>query len=148
MSRRKNETTIENCALFAERMERVKTVTLTNTQVQLAEFLDVRQSSVSDAKRRCSIPSEWLLTILSRTNVNPAWILNGDSEMKFRTPNNEPGTIVNVKELRQSIEAEVREELDNLHAEDLIHRLEAMGLHVQVCPTSATSEKQAEDKAA
>ncbi len=48
------------------------------TQVELAEFMGIRQSSISDAKRRGSIPAEWLIKILRIKQVNPDWILNGE----------------------------------------------------------------------
>ena len=34
------------------------------TQSELADFLGVRQSSISDAKKRGSVPADWLLTLL------------------------------------------------------------------------------------
>jgi hypothetical protein len=119
---------------FGDAMERIKKVTGCRTQVQLAEYLDIRQSSISDAKRRCSIPSAWLLRLMFKTNTNPLWILHGDEEPKFRIPSTEAGQVLNVKELREKVEAEIRAELDNLHAEDLIYRLKEMGLRVQVMP--------------
>ena len=48
-----------------------------HNQSELAAFLGLRQFVVSDAKRRGSIPSEWLLTLLRERWINPAWILTG-----------------------------------------------------------------------
>lgn len=48
------------------------------TQFELADFLGVRRASISDAKRRGSIPSEWLLTLLRKKRINPAWVLTGE----------------------------------------------------------------------
>ena len=47
------------------------------TQAELAEFLGIRQSSISDAKKRETIPPDWLLTALRKKGVNPQWILTG-----------------------------------------------------------------------
>lgn len=47
------------------------------TQIELAKLLGIRQSSISDAKKRNSIPAEWLVTLLRLRNVNPEWILSG-----------------------------------------------------------------------
>ena len=47
------------------------------TQVELAGVLGIRQSSVSDAKRRNTLPAEWLLRLLQRKGINPEWILSG-----------------------------------------------------------------------
>lgn len=62
---------------FDAQMERVRFITGVRTQVELANFLGIRQSSVSDAKRRGKIPSDWLITIMRAKNVNPEWVLTG-----------------------------------------------------------------------
>ena len=55
------------------------------TQTELSTYLGIRQSSISDAKRRMMIPAAWLLTLLTREGVNPAWILTGGGS-KFLVP--------------------------------------------------------------
>lgn len=47
------------------------------TQTELAHFLGIRQSSISDAKRRGSIPADWLLKLLLLRGINPVWVLTG-----------------------------------------------------------------------
>ena len=47
------------------------------TQSELADFLGVRQSSISDAKKRSSVPADWLLTLLCKKWINPTWVLTG-----------------------------------------------------------------------
>ncbi len=47
------------------------------TQTELADFLGIRQSSISDAKKRGSVPAEWLLKLLLLKGINPAWIMTG-----------------------------------------------------------------------
>lgn len=133
----RRHTTPERRALFDERLVRIQQVTGCRTQMQLAEYIGVRQSSISDAKRRGSIPGEWLLTIWRATGTNPDWILHGDDEPRFANVSHKYGEPLNVTELRQRIEKEIRDELDNLHAEDLIHRLEDMGLAVSVTPKAS-----------
>ena len=41
------------------------------TQTELSAYLGIRQSSISDAKRRVAVPAAWLLTLLTREGVNP-----------------------------------------------------------------------------
>lgn len=60
--------------------ERITAATGARTQVQLAELLEIRQSSISDAKRRQSIPDAWLVALLKKFNLNPDWILTGQGE--------------------------------------------------------------------
>lgn len=71
---------------FDEALGRIKTATGARTQVQLAEVLDVRQSSISDAKRRCSIPAEWYLKLYRSHGLDPDWISNG-TEPVYLNPN-------------------------------------------------------------
>ncbi len=54
------------------------------TQLELAAIFDVRQSSISDVKRRGSIPSDWLIKRLSLRSVNPAWIMEASGKNSLR----------------------------------------------------------------
>lgn len=62
---------------YAEVMGRIQHVTGCGTQQELAEFFGIRQSSISDAKKRGSIPSDWLLTLWRKKGTNPDWVLWG-----------------------------------------------------------------------
>lgn len=66
-------------ARYVEILTRIYKITGTKTQVELAEFLGVRQSAISDAKRRGSVPAKWLLTIWDKKKVSPDWVLTGES---------------------------------------------------------------------
>lgn len=58
-------------------MDRIFKAAGCRTQTELAELLGIRQSSISDAKRRGSVPAEWLLTLLRIRGINPEWVLSG-----------------------------------------------------------------------
>ena len=62
---------------FDEQWCRIVEVTAAKTFADVATALDVRQSAVSDAKRRGRIPSHWLETILRKYGVSRQWILTG-----------------------------------------------------------------------
>jgi len=64
---------------FDEAFDRIKKSTGMRTQVEIAKLLDIRQSSISDAKRRQSIPDSWLIKLYQIYNLNPNWILEGES---------------------------------------------------------------------
>lgn len=66
-----------NEVTFNEIMMRIHSVTNTKTQSELARFLGIRQSSISDAKKRRAIPAEWLVKLLKHKSTNPDWILLG-----------------------------------------------------------------------
>lgn len=51
------------------------------TQVQLAEILEVYQSTISYSQKRGSVPDAWLMTLLRKFNLNPEWIMTGDGDM-------------------------------------------------------------------
>jgi len=70
---------------FEEAMERIKKATGARTQVQLAEVLEVRQSSISDAKRRCSVPSDWFLKLYRSHGLNPNWLSDGQEPVYLNT---------------------------------------------------------------
>ncbi|WP_052278987.1 helix-turn-helix domain-containing protein [Solidesulfovibrio magneticus] len=102
--------------MFDEAMERIRETTNLHTQVALALCLDIRQSSISDAKRRGAIPDAWLVVLYEKFGLNPTWIrtgagpvyLTGDPDRKgpvqepaFAPPPPEP----TVTELKQALEA-------------------------------------------
>lgn len=70
---------------FEEIFERIKYATSTRTQVELAEVLDIRQSSISDAKRRNSVPSDWYMKLFEQFGLNPDWLKKGSGPMYLRT---------------------------------------------------------------
>lgn len=70
---------------------RIREVCGVSTQTEASAYLGIRQSSISDAKRRVAIPAAWLLTILAREGVNPTWILTGEGS-KFLVPASLPPT--------------------------------------------------------
>lgn len=66
---------------FEKMYERIQTATKTQTQVELAKLLNIQQSSISDAKRRGSIPPDWVLKLFENHKVNPNWIKYGQEPM-------------------------------------------------------------------
>ncbi len=63
--------------IFEAQYRRVFEAAGCRTQVELADFLEVRQSSISDSKRRKSIPSDWLVRLMVKKRVSPEWVLFG-----------------------------------------------------------------------
>ena len=89
-----------NTVAFDKQLERIHHAAGTRTQSQLAAFLGIRQSSVADAKKRQSIPAEWLLQLLRQKGVNPDWILSGQGS-RLLAPTDVSNTLpVYIKEVR------------------------------------------------
>lgn len=63
---------------FESAIQRIYSSTSTRTQAQLADILGIRQSSISDAKKRGAIPADWQITLFNRFALNPAWICTGE----------------------------------------------------------------------
>ncbi|MYL82152.1 phage repressor protein [Desulfovibrio aerotolerans] len=74
-----DETNQATMSRFDDAFDRIKKATGMRTQVEIAKLLDIRQSSISDAKRRQSIPDSWLIKLYQVYNLNPSWILDGDT---------------------------------------------------------------------
>lgn len=70
---------------FDEVFKRIKLATNTRTQVELAEVLDIRQSSISDAKRRNSVPADWYMKLFEKFGLNPDWLKKGSGPTYLRT---------------------------------------------------------------
>lgn len=70
---------------FDDVFDRIQRATGRRTQVALAELLDIRQSSISDAKRRNSIPAEWFMKLFEKFGLNPDWLKSGTGPMYLRT---------------------------------------------------------------
>lgn len=77
---------------------RIKEATGASTQEQLAEILEIRQSSISDAKKRNSIPEGWLVVLLKKFSLNPEWILTGQGD-RYLVP---AGVAANIDKLPEN----------------------------------------------
>lgn len=62
--------------------------------MQLAKLFAIPQSSISDAKKRNTIPAEWLVKLLRLKGINPEWILTGLGPQRLGTAKGEPATHV------------------------------------------------------
>ena len=72
-------------ASFTEVYQRIQFATNTRTQIELANVLEIRQSSISDAKRRNSIPSDWYMKLFEKFGLSPDWLRHGVGPMYLRT---------------------------------------------------------------
>lgn len=96
---------------FDQIMARVFAATETRTQVELAEFLGIRQSSISDAKRRQAIPDSWLMTILRKRAVNPDWIMTGTGGQFMAPCSDREGHAPDFAEVVEAAAAKARQDL-------------------------------------
>jgi hypothetical protein len=84
----------------ADAFPRLHAVTGCHTQTKLADLLGIRQSSISDAKKRNAIPAEWLVKLLRLKGINPEWVLTGLGPQKLEPANGEP--VMNVVYLTET----------------------------------------------
>lgn len=71
--------------LYGDVFRRFQIVTRTATQAELAAVLDIRQSSVSDARRRKAIPADWYLKLFEKLGINPNWLKYGTGPIRLCT---------------------------------------------------------------
>ncbi|CAK7015237.1 MAG: hypothetical protein DELT_02231 [Desulfovibrio sp.] len=71
---------------FDAQLERIKLITGKKTQLELADFLGIRQSAISDAKRRGKLPNGWLVVLMRVKSASPEWILTGKGPCFFPPP--------------------------------------------------------------
>lgn len=118
MPKQPREISPELLAAFEAAMERIKSVTGARTQVQLAEALEIRQSSISDAKRRASIPAEWLLKLQRKHQVFADWFLTGEGPRE--TTGGASGRMAELEQEVQAVRAEA-EALSDMIRNALVH---------------------------
>lgn len=75
---------MKNNSGYQDIITRIHHVTKTRTQTELATLLGIRQSSISDSKRRDSIPNNWYLVLFEKLGVNPDWLKSGLGPMYLR----------------------------------------------------------------
>lgn len=70
---------------FQDAYSRILAATGARSQTELADILDVKQSSISDAIARSNgIPANWLITLTEKYALNPLWIKTGESSQYLR----------------------------------------------------------------
>lgn len=112
--------------IFTERIARIHAAAGTRTQTELAGFLGIRQSSVSDAKRRSVIPAGWLLVLLQVRNTRPEWILTGKGPRYMDGDGEEPGAMAGLCG-RAGDAALLRRVPSRLLAEEMLRRIATAG---------------------
>ena len=70
---------------FESQYKRLLKATGCGTQTALASVLEVRQSAISDAKRRKAVPAGWLLKLFEKKRINPDWVRTGVGPMRLES---------------------------------------------------------------
>lgn len=96
---------------FEAQYKRVFDAAECRTQTQLADILEIRQSSISDSKKRKSIPSDWLVKLLERKRVNPEWVRTGVGPMRLGSTGDQTSMphVVKITEVRPPAECSSQE---------------------------------------
>lgn len=59
---------------FDDFFERIKKATPIETQMELAEALDINRSAVTQAKNRDAVPQRWVLRLARHFSLSPDWL--------------------------------------------------------------------------
>ena len=70
---------------FDEIFRRFQSVTGTSTQQELADVLGIKQSTISESKKRGTVPPGWFLVLFEMRGVNPDWLKQGKGPIYLRT---------------------------------------------------------------
>ena len=89
---------------FQDAYERILQSTGLRTQTDIAAMLGVKQSSISDAKRRNHIPDSWILTLFNKKGLNPSWIRTGEGP-QYVAP---PTPVLSEQQVAESLEPILR----------------------------------------
>lgn len=101
---------------FESQFKRVFEAAESKTQQELAMLLGVRQSSVSDAKRRKTIPAEWLVKLFEKNRINPEWIRMGTGPKYLKGADGEEimPHVVKIVEVRPLLECSAQDLINEL----------------------------------
>lgn len=72
---------------FESAYARIQAATRTRTQTEIANLLGIKQSSISDAKKKNTIPDGWLISLYRGFGLEPDWILYGQEPVTLREGN-------------------------------------------------------------
>jgi hypothetical protein len=67
---------------FDDILARMRQACGVNSDKKLSQFLDVKYSSITTARKRGAIPSAWYLKISEKFGVSMDWLHSGEGEMK------------------------------------------------------------------
>jgi len=71
---------------FKDVYERILDAANVRTQTEVAQLLDIKQSSISDAKGKNVIPDGWLLKLYQKYKLEPDWVLYGLGPRSLHDP--------------------------------------------------------------
>ena len=70
---------------FDDIFRRFQSVTGTSTQQELADVLGIKLSTISESKKRNTVPPGWYLTLFETRGVSPDWLKQGKGPIYLRT---------------------------------------------------------------
>lgn len=89
---------------FQDAYERILQSTGLRTQTDIAALLGVKQSSISEAKRRNHIPDSWILTLFNKKGLNPSWIRTGEGPQYVEGTDTPPTPVLSEQQAAESLE--------------------------------------------
>lgn len=93
---------------FQDAYERILQSTGLRTQTDVAALLGIKQSSISEAKRRGHIPNPWLMTLFSKRGLNPTWVSTGEGPQYVEGTDTPPTPVLSEQQVAASLEPILR----------------------------------------
>lgn len=87
-----------------------------STQAELAKLLSIKQSSISGAIRRNSIPTDWLVKLFCLKRINPEWVITGQGPKHLAPAANSeaPSHVVHLTKTRPPKDCSTQELINEL----------------------------------
>lgn len=97
---------------FDDFFERLKKATGIDTQMALAEALQINRSAVTQAKNRDAVPQKWVLRLARRYSISADWLEFGTGDMRKKAgpvqsflPETPLGEIIQVPQVAATVSA-------------------------------------------
>jgi len=111
-------------ATFKAQLDRLKEAIGATKDIELARALGVSASSVFGAKKRQSIPTDWIIEIANKYNVSSDWLIHGHPHMEGK-----PGLSLSGSEHGYKMNLELKnQETSQLNYESIVEEHARLGL--------------------
>ena len=90
---------------FDSFLKRLFSATGIESQTELANILDVNRSAITQARKKGSIPANWILQLFRTYGLNPTWLENGNGETYLRPRTEENSLFKHIPKVKARLSA-------------------------------------------
>ncbi len=90
---------------FKKFFQRICEITPISSQADLANYLGISRSAITQAKKNESIPKKWILELSKEFGLNPAWLEKGTGPQKLIHINNSNHLFQKIRKVKARLSA-------------------------------------------